>query len=26
MISMDKRGFGLYPMVKKKNPPLGRVI
>jgi len=24
MISMDYRGFGLYPLVLKKNPPLGR--
>ena len=23
MISMDCKGFGLYPLVEKKNPPLG---
>ena len=26
MISMDKKGFGLYPLVLKKNPQLGRVF
>jgi hypothetical protein len=25
MISMDLKGFGLCPLVWKKNPPLGRV-
>ena len=25
MISKDLKGFGLYPLVEKKNPPLGRV-
>jgi phage pi2 protein 07 len=24
MISIEQRGFVLYPLVEKKNPPLGR--
>ena len=26
MISKDLKGFGLYPLVEKKNPPLGRAF